>query len=104
MEGMRVLNESERLLDYRDLLRFAEQAGAIDRAAARRLSVEAERHPRRAAEVLAQAIAIREALHDVLLASVEDRPVESEALSAVDRWIKSAQADRELRSMPGGGY
>jgi predicted RNA-binding Zn ribbon-like protein len=52
----------EKLPDYATLLVFAEEAGAISPAAARALLAEAARRPAEAERVLADAIALREAL------------------------------------------
>jgi predicted RNA-binding Zn ribbon-like protein len=104
MGGMRVVKETEHLTDYADLVRFAEQSRAIDKRAAARALAQGELQPKRAAKALAEAIALREALHDVLLAAVNRKPVDPAALAAVDRWIASAQSERELRRTSGDGY
>ncbi len=52
----------ERLTDYTELLLFAEYAGALSGAEVEKLAAEARRRPDAAAQTLADAIALREAL------------------------------------------
>jgi predicted RNA-binding Zn ribbon-like protein len=65
----------DRLVDFDALLRWARQAGLIGEAELRRLRAEAARRPGEAARVLAQAIALREALYRAFTALIGgDRP------------------------------
>jgi len=55
------------LVDYATLVAWAQHAGAIDAAAARRLGQKAAAQPRAAAAVLADAIALRDGLYRMLM-------------------------------------
>src|SRR6184192_1123029 len=57
----------EYLVDYATLVAWAQHAGAIDAARARRLMHKADAAPRAAAAVLADAIALRDALYRMLM-------------------------------------
>lgn len=104
MGGLRVVKENEHLTGYEELIRFTLQAGAIGKPTAARALAQAAATPRRASQALAEAIALREALHAVLLSAIEKKPIDQAALAAVERWIASAQAERELRPVPGDGF
>jgi hypothetical protein len=52
----------ERLTDYRDLVVWAERVRVLDAGEASRLRAEALRRPERAADVLARAVVLREAI------------------------------------------
>ena len=102
MSGMRVTNPTERLAGYADLLSWAEQAGLLPVGEARRLQREAEQHPRRAAEALAEAVRLREALHAALAAALRGRRPEQQDLEALSGWISSALAQRKLQPARSG--
>ena len=97
MSGLRVVNPQDWLTEYADLAFWALQMGLIDDARMKELAGEAERHPRKAQQALAAAIAAREALHDVLLAAIEEREPPAPALDAVNAWIAEALRHRRLR-------
>ena len=97
MSGLRVLRPEERLLDYGDLLAWAEQSRLLSRAEAEGLRREAAQHPRRAAEAVAAALSLREALHAVLLAALRGRRPDEGALGAVNGWVAAALQERRLR-------
>jgi predicted RNA-binding Zn ribbon-like protein len=102
--GVRPEAPEEGLHDYRDLVDFAEQAGLIDRKLAARLAAEAERHPGRAADVLARARRYREALYRLLAAPGEGRSAADDELRTVDAWIAESLGARRLSAAPGGGF
>jgi predicted RNA-binding Zn ribbon-like protein len=104
MSGLRVVNPSEKLLAYPDLIAWARQARLIDGRRAARLLAEAERHPRRAALALEEAIALREALHDVIVAGTEGREASPAALDTVNQWIASSLQHRRLRAKGPGKF
>jgi len=58
---------NEHLADYATLVAWAQHAGALDAANARRLMHKAAAQPRAAAAVLADAIALRDALYRMLM-------------------------------------
>ena len=104
MGGQRGAAPREELEGYEDVVAWAEQAGHLRSREARELLAEAARHPRRAAEALAEAVALREALHDVVAASIDSRPVPEPALATVNAWIASSLAQRRLAPLPSGGF
>ncbi|HLJ61609.1 MAG TPA: ABATE domain-containing protein [bacterium] len=63
---------TERLRSYEDLVSWGRQSGAITYDVADRLAQAAERRPRDAGGVLAEALRLREALFRIFSASVED--------------------------------
>lgn len=62
-------------------------AGLVDEPAVQALRTEAERHPRRAADVLARAHALRTAVHDAVL-----DPADAEAVAALTAEVRRAGA------------
>src|SRR5258708_37698233 len=97
MSGLRVVNPSEKLLAYPDLIAWARQARLIDGRRAARLLAEAERHPRRAALAVEEAIALREALHDVIVAGTGGREAPPPAPGTGHPGSRSARPRRRLR-------
>lgn len=89
--NMRGPDEEEWLLDFGDLVYWAEQAHLLDKRAAAKLG-----DVPRAEQAFAEAIRLREALHDVVLASIEGRRAPAESLEALNRWICDALAQRRL--------
>lgn len=81
---------------YQDLLSWARQSGLLEARAAALLVREADAHPRRAAQALAEAQRLREALHDVVLAVIEGRPPPDRPLGQLNGWIASALSARRL--------
>jgi predicted RNA-binding Zn ribbon-like protein len=102
--GLRGVQPREQITGYADLAFWAEQLGLIDRRRMQELIGEAGRHPRKAAEALADAISARETLHEVLLAALEEREPPEAALNALNAWIAGAFQHRRLRPKAGGGY
>jgi len=89
--NMRGHDEEQWLQDFGDLLYWAEQAGLLDRRAAAKLS-----DTPRAEQAFAEAIRLREALHEVLVACIEHRRPPPEALATLNDWICDALAHRRL--------
>ena len=100
----RLPGETEKLATYADLLRFCAAVSAVDKATAGRLTAEGSRHPRLAADALASAIALREALYGLVLASVEGRRADPALVTVIDGWISSALSARRLKPSADGGY
>jgi predicted RNA-binding Zn ribbon-like protein len=90
----------EHLATYRDLTRFAELAGLIDRATAVRLL---RLNQRSCSRVVKRARELREHLHDVLAAAYSGRPARQLDLDAISVAIQAAHAARILveSSSPG---
>lgn len=104
MSGRRPDRLNERLQEYADLVFWAQQAGLVDAGGARRLIAQARLHPRRAALALEEAIADREALHDVVLAAVQGRSAPDAQLARVNGFIASALQRRRLRPIGPGRF
>jgi predicted RNA-binding Zn ribbon-like protein len=96
VDGMRGFTARELLGSYPRLLDWARQASLVRAADAQRLARLAEAQPIRAAAALAEACRLREALHDVLVALLEGKPVPPRELEAVSAWVASALARRRL--------
>lgn len=94
VSGMRGFEPREHLLGWEELVDWARQAGLIP----------ARSHPRMIAGALQQALRIREALHDVVVAAVDKRDAPAEALAEVTRWIADALAHRRLLPAGKGRY
>src|SRR5438105_48480 len=100
VSGMRdAPNMRERLFDYGDLVYWAEQVGLIDMRKAAALQTLAQREPVRTTAAFAEAIRRREALHDVVLAAVDERETPATALAVVNAWVADALAHRKFRPL-----
>lgn len=90
----------ENLTGYRDLVRFAELAGLIERAHAARLQTltgpQCDRVAKRARD-------LREHVHGVLTAVHNRRPVSQRDLDAIASAVRAARAARALVASPSGG-
>jgi predicted RNA-binding Zn ribbon-like protein len=105
VSGMRgSTNPRDRLEVFADIIYWAEQVGLIDRPEAASLYARAEHDPARAAEAHSQAIRRREALHDVVLAAVDERPIPGAALETVNAWIAEALVHRRFRMAAPGKF
>ena len=90
----------ENLATYRDLTRFAELAGLIDRGIVRRLAkLDGRSGPR----IVKRARRLREHLHDVLAAANSKRPAQQSDLDALSAAIQAAHAAQMLVASPAPG-
>jgi predicted RNA-binding Zn ribbon-like protein len=90
----------ENLATYRDLTRFAELAGLIDRGIVRRLAkLDGRSGPR----IVKRARRLREHLHDVLAAANSKRPARQSDLDALSAAIQAAHAAQMLVASPASG-
>ena len=87
-------SQLERLRDYGDLLRFAEQAHLLDAAQARHLTRSVS--PGTAVRALRGARELREALAGILYAAVDGGVPRSEDLAKLERHVQAADRHREL--------
>ena len=85
----------ERLRDYADLLRFAEQTRLLDARQVRRLGGSVP--PQAAARALKSARRLREALASTFYAVVDGQPPPDAALQTLQRHFHAASRHRELR-------
>lgn len=104
MSGQRPVSPEERITEYADLPFWARQVGLIDERRMRELIAEAQAHPRKAEQAREEAIAVREALHDVILAVIRQREPPAAQLATVNGWVAAAMQHRRLRPAKGGGF
>lgn len=91
----------EKLVTYRDLVRFAELADLIElRTAAALLRTGG----RSGSHIVRRARRLREHLHDVLAAENSGRPARQLDLDAVSAAIRTAHATRRLVASPSPGH
>lgn len=87
----------ENLASYRDLVRFAELAGLIDRSLAKALL---DRTGPACARVAGRARKLREQLYNVLAAACAAEPIPQTDLRAIGAAIRTAHAARILAASP----
>jgi predicted RNA-binding Zn ribbon-like protein len=87
----------ENLATYRDLVRFAQLAGLVDRTVAADLRTLTGPACSRVAN---RARELREHLHNVLAAAHQHRPVSQTDLDAIASAVEAAHAARVLRASP----
>lgn len=87
---------TEKLRDLADLLGWIERSAGVGATAAQRIRAWAREHPRKAAHVFAEAIAIREAIYRVFAALADGGPVRDQDFAALRQAIAEAPARREL--------
>jgi predicted RNA-binding Zn ribbon-like protein len=85
----------ERLAEYGDLLRFAQQSGLLDAREARRLAGCVPKEA--AARALRSALQLREALASVLYCAVDGRPPADGDIRTLEQHFHDASRHRELR-------
>jgi predicted RNA-binding Zn ribbon-like protein len=94
--GLRGHEAPEHLVTYGDLVAWAVAAGAIGAERGAALRAEAERRPADAARALAEARALREAIHDAVSARVAGRPPRPADLETLNAALSRALARRRL--------
>ena len=87
----------ELLHAFPDVVRWARTAGILDADEALALRTWAEAHPRAAARSLAEAIAVREAIAEIVQAVVKGAEVPATPLARLDRTCRASLALRALR-------
>jgi predicted RNA-binding Zn ribbon-like protein len=80
----------EMLGDYDALLTFGLETGSLGEAEAARLSAAARADPRAAADVLGEAIALREAIYPIFSAIATDQAPAGEDLDILNAWVARA--------------
>lgn len=96
VSGDRSAAARERLPDYRALVAWARQGGAVSDDHARRLLAEAERRPADAAAVHREALALREALYRIFLAAAEGREPAEPDLALLSERLGAALSHRRI--------
>ncbi|MGD8377935.1 MAG: CGNR zinc finger domain-containing protein [Acidobacteriota bacterium] len=94
--GDRPRSEDERLHGYDDLLRWAGEAGVLDRSARSGLARRAARRSGEAASAFRRAIALRESLFGVFAALAEGRDASRAELEALNRRLHPLLSRRKL--------
>ncbi|HEY7623759.1 MAG TPA: ABATE domain-containing protein [Candidatus Limnocylindria bacterium] len=103
--GTHVTPTHDHLRGYADIVRFAEMAGALDRATAKRLERRAEQDPRRAAAVYELGVALREAIWGVFSALASgDPPTEADLELISDAAAAGAARSRLVVDRDGVGW
>jgi predicted RNA-binding Zn ribbon-like protein len=97
----RAANPVERLQTYADLGSWARQLGLVSRRDELRLRRAAAMHPRRAAQVLARARALRETTFAIFAAISEGRAPTGEDVRSLEAWLKLALAGSRLDASDG---
>lgn len=93
---------ADKLKDYSDLVEWSRHAGVLEESDARRLETRARRRPGEAAEVLARAVRLREALHAILASVMEGEDPPTRGLETVNRELELARRNERLVAGPGG--
>lgn len=86
--------QREYLADYADLLRWARDADVVDAHAARVLAQAAATHPRSALRMYRDALALREAIHEIMQASIVQRAADARLTQVFDHWYRRALRTR----------
>jgi predicted RNA-binding Zn ribbon-like protein len=102
--GNRLRAPEERLRRYADLVSWAEQVAVVDREGAKALLERAERNPGEAERVLAEALALREALFRLYVVLAEGEPAQAEDLALLDAWRARAAAHQHLAASSDGAF
>ena len=92
----------ERLTDYGELVGWSWRAGILNAEEAARLKRGARRSPTEALAVHERALALREAVHDLLLAAATRRRVPGEALETLNGELGHALARSQVVPADGG--
>ncbi len=97
----RHIRPKELLENYTDLARFAEDTGVLEPTQADRIVKRSSTDPERARRTLDRARELREAIHDVFWAIMNQRPAPAKALAKLNAEAQTAAA--HLRLVPADG-
>ncbi|HUA14070.1 MAG TPA: ABATE domain-containing protein [Verrucomicrobiae bacterium] len=97
----RHIQPRELLTSYVDLVRFGEDTGLLDPVLTDRLLERSVMFPQKAQEALKWARRLREAIHDVFWAVINQRPVPAPALGRLNADGQTAAAHLRLRQVDG---
>ncbi|HEU4836123.1 MAG TPA: ABATE domain-containing protein [Pyrinomonadaceae bacterium] len=92
----------DKLKDYSDLVAWARHSGIITAAEAARLIKESKQKPAAANTVFHRAVALREALHRILTATVMEKVPQSTDLETVNDELLKARKNERLISTDDG--
>lgn len=88
----------ELIVDYKNLVDFAAQAGGIDPSLQSALIREAEAHPAKASAVLTRALQLRETLYRILKARLAGRRIDETDRHAFSAELAEALSYRQLQA------
>lgn len=94
--GTRAEGSTERLTDYGTFVDWAVHAGAVDAAHARKLRQKAAAHPRAAADALAAARTLREALFRLFHAVIDEVAPDEDDVALLEAHLRRAVAAPRL--------
>jgi predicted RNA-binding Zn ribbon-like protein len=97
----RYTKPKELLGDYLDLARFAEDTGLLDSQTVDQLFARSQADPERAQQVLMWARELRETIHEVFRAIIDQRPVPQMALARLNGFVQSAAEHMRLVAVKG---
>ncbi len=90
------------LRSYAELLSWGRQAGVLSTSEAGRLRARSRQRPNDAAEVLTEAVDLREVIFRTLAGIVDGTGPAGRDLSALNTWLAAAYARARIRSTPTG--
>lgn len=92
----------ERLTDYGELVGWSWRAGILNSEEAARLRRMARRSPTEAVAVHERSVALREAMHEVFLATATNRRVDADSLELLNFELGRAMARSQVVNADGG--
>jgi predicted RNA-binding Zn ribbon-like protein len=95
-------HEGERLLEYRDLVRWALGAGVLSTRDARSIASHAKQHPESAGQALAAALKLRLVLKRLLTRLATGKRAPASGLADFNRQLSRAASRLEVTNDPGG--
>lgn len=93
----------ESLTSYETLVNWAENVGILRQDQAKQMQRRAKQHPDQAAEVLKQAISLREAIYRIFVASIQSQPARKADLALLNTALTTAMTKAHL-SVATDGY
>lgn len=100
--GRRPDRSREYLNSYTDLLAWSLHAGLLSEAEANYLAVEAEHRPAEAAQVLAEAVILREAIYRIFSANAKAESVPAADLTLLNEALGQALSRLQVKPSPHG--
>jgi predicted RNA-binding Zn ribbon-like protein len=104
IRGRPLSDKVELINRYRDLLSWSRQATILTPGETEALAEMARQHPRAAADALAQALSLREALYGLFSARAAGLPAPAADLHTINKAIGKAMARAGLSLSAGGGF
>lgn len=92
----------ECIVSFQALLAWVQRAGLVTAAEATALAIAAERDPRAASAAAREAVVLREAIHDLVIAARSGRQPPPAQLERVNHWLARAPATARLSATADG--